>query len=139
MYLLLLVGLLAGAMSVTATLRLLNARKIYAIARRLGLQFSRPDRFVLARRVAPLLPIPGAAEVVVRDVAYATTDAGLLCVMTASFTIGTVSHRQQFHRVCAALDPGGKELRHFRMLEGKPSPEHYIKAYEQLVASAKGT
>lgn len=132
------------AIGVTWAQRLRRARRYQRLARELGLQFSRPDRFLLAPRVAGKLPVPGAAQVTVRDVAYASADtdpeggkAGrrLLCVMTASFTIGAIGRRSQVRRVCAALDVEGKSLEHFRMIDGAPSPERYQEAHRGLLAS----
>jgi len=134
-YLLIVSGILAVSLVCVAAVALLRAKRLAAVARAANLQFSRPDRFDLSRRVALRLGdrgVFGAAEVVVRDVMYATTPAGLLCVMTASFTLGTVGHRRQVRRVCAALDRPTRELEPFTLLPSDPSPATYILALAEL-------
>lgn len=138
-FLLMLLSLLAACLTITWLAKYLRASAFCAKSRELGLQFSHPDRFLLGARVARMLPVPGAAEVTVSDVAYAKIDQGLLCVMTASFTIGTVGHRRMIRRVCAALDPGGGTLKHFNMLEGKPTTELYSIALNHLKAGMSKT
>lgn len=130
-----LLSLLAAALLITWLSYFLRSRRLLAQARTLGLQFSRPDRFRLSRRVALQLPVPGAAEVIVRDVAYLKIDTGILCIMTASFTIGAVGRRRMIRRVCAALDTGNGELHHFRMLEGTPTPDLYTQGLSHLRSS----
>jgi hypothetical protein len=124
-YLLIVSGVLATALLVKTVVALVRSRRVAAVAKKAGLQYSRPDRFDLSRRVALRLAVPGAAEVAVRDVMYSTSPQGLLCVMTASFTVGTVGHRRQVRRVCVALDRNGSDLAHFQMIPGSPTPSVY--------------
>jgi hypothetical protein len=135
-YLTLSASVLGAGLALTAIVAVARSRRLLGEARRHSMQFSHPDRFDLGRRVAFKLPVPGAADVVVRDVAYATTEAGLQCVMTAAFTIGTVGRRRHLRRVCAALDVGGKELVGFQMWDGLPSPELYATAIASLRPAA---
>lgn len=151
LYLLALSTLMVAAVVTSAVIDLLRSHRFHRAARDLGLQFSRPDRFLLAPRVAVKLPVPGAAEVRVSNVAYrsikepvpstpgvpspttASAPTGLLCVMVASFTIGSVGRRKNIRRVCAALDPGGRELLAFQMLDEKPKPQTYERAFRELL------
>lgn len=131
-YLILVSGILALSLFIASFVAFLRSRRLATVAKSAGFQFSRPDRFDLSRRVALRLPVFGAAEVNVRDILYATTPQGLLCVMTASFTLGTVGHRRQFLRVCSALDLAGKDLKHFSMLPSPPTPTTYTQALTEL-------
>lgn len=136
--------LLSGSVAVTAlaistTVTLSRSRKLHAAATKLGMQFSHADRFDLAPRVAFHLPSPGASAVNVRDVAYASTDAGLLCVMTAAYTLGTVGRRRHLRQVCAALDLGGKHIDRFKLFEGPVSDLTYTQAAEHLRAAPSST
>jgi hypothetical protein len=133
-YLLMLIGALAIGLATSAAVSVLRGRALHAQATRLGLQFSHPDRFLLAARVARQLPIPGASEVSIRDVAYSKTPEGLACIMTVRFTIGTMGRRRNQRRVVAALDPGGDELLHFKMLPTPPNPQTYADAAAHLTA-----
>lgn len=132
-YLLLIAGAMALGLSMSAATSVLRGRRIHEKATKLGLLYSHPDRFLLARRVARQLPIPGTSEVTVRDVAYRKVPEGLLCIMTARFTIGTTGRRRNLRRIVAALDPGGEELVQFEMLDGEPEAELYVEAHKRLV------
>jgi hypothetical protein len=128
-YLLMLIGALAIGLATSAAVSVLRGRALHAQATRLGLQFSHPDRFLLAARVARQLPIPGASEVSIRDVAYSKTPEGLACIMTVRFTIGTMGRRRN-----QRLDPGGDELLPFKMLPTPPNPQTYADAAAHLTA-----
>lgn len=134
LYLLLLLTAIVVALASNGAASMVRASKLRVGARQLGLQFSHPDRFRLGRRVAARLPVTGAAEVSVRDVAYRRTDAGLLCVMTARFTVGAVGHRRHERRACAAFDPGNERpLEAFEMLPDKSiTADAYAHAFRKL-------
>lgn len=92
----LLVALLSGcaiALSIAMLRRARRAARLAQLARATGWMFSPTDRFQLAERVASLVPVPGAADVVVSDVLYRADLAGRSYIARVDFTVGTFSRR----------------------------------------------
>ncbi|HMO24867.1 MAG TPA: hypothetical protein PKB10_01225, partial [Tepidisphaeraceae bacterium] len=92
----LLIALLAGctgALAFALIRRTRRTTRLARLARATGWMFSPSDRFQLAERVAPLIPVPGAADVVVSDVLYRADPAGRSYIARVDFTVGTFSRR----------------------------------------------
>lgn len=155
-FLLIMAGVLAGALAMSAAVRVVRSARVARWARAEGMQFSAIDRFGLSERVAVHLPVPGAAAVHVHDVWYCRSDGEgrlsflelrrrrrwaadpslpggrLLCVMSVGYTLGTLGHRRHHRRVVAVIDDGSPVLSRFLMLPGRPSRETYRQGLAHL-------
>jgi hypothetical protein len=109
-FLLSLIALTALALALSDIARRKNSRALAALARRWEMRFLPDDRFHLAPRVAQALPVPGAADVVVKDLIYTqtaasppTTDAtALRYFFTVEYTTGVLRAKRR-HVAAATL------------------------------------
>jgi hypothetical protein len=109
-FLLALVGLTALAIALSEVARRRNSRAVAALARRWDMRFLTDDRFHLAPRVAQGLAVPGAADVVVKDLIYAPTPApttttnasALRYFFTVEYTTGVLRAKRR-HVAAATL------------------------------------
>jgi hypothetical protein len=63
------------------------------------------DRFRLAPRVAPRLPVPGAAAVRIKDLIYGLEGDQLRYIFVAEYTTGTISAQQRRESVVTFAEP----------------------------------
>jgi hypothetical protein len=85
-------------------------RELRALASQWGMQYAQADLFNLAARVAADFPIVGVADLVVRDMIYATQGDRHRYVFTAEYTLGVIErHRREARAVtfCDPRDAGG--------------------------------
>jgi hypothetical protein len=75
------------------------------LAREWHMQYSPGDVFQLAGRVAPGLPVIGAADVRVHDVIYGSEPGGYRCIFSAEYTAGVVRSRSRRRCVVSILEP----------------------------------
>jgi len=75
------------------------------LAKQWKMHFSPKDVFNLAPRLASRLPIPGAAEVRVRDMIYGNESAGHRYIFCAEFTVGVLQSKSRRHVVATVLEP----------------------------------
>jgi hypothetical protein len=75
------------------------------LAREWKMQYSPNDVFHLAGRVAPGLPVLGAADVRVHDVIYGSEPDGYRCIFSAEYTAGVVRSRSRRRCVVSILEP----------------------------------
>src|SRR4051812_8609671 len=91
---LLLLGLLLGASGLAHLVSVLGRQRrrsqLRNLAREWRMQYSPGDVFQLAGRVAPELPVLGAADVRVHDVIYGSEPDGYRCIFSAEYTAGVV-------------------------------------------------
>jgi hypothetical protein len=105
------------------------------LAREWRMQYSPSDVFHLAGRVAPALPILGAADVRVHDVIYGSEPDGYRCIFSAEYTAGVVRSRSRRRCVVSILEPRtspddlGKEWSSF---EVAPTDLRFIDQYRAL-------
>src|SRR5688572_19497852 len=97
-----LIGLTAVAAALSEMSRRRRSTAVAAVAADWQMRYLPEDRFNLAPRVAAALPIPGAADVVVRDLIYGedcpagqlsspgTPAPGLRYFFTVEYTVGVV-------------------------------------------------
>ena len=101
---------LAGATQWIARLR--QIRRLRRLAAERKMHFSPADRFRLAPRIAPLLPVPGAAAVRVVDLIYGIEQETYRYVFATEYTIGVLRTKTSVRRVatyCEPRIPGGAE------------------------------
>ena len=91
----------------TAT-RILDRRR-RAVLRRLAaswqMHYTPFDRFRLAPRVAPRLPVPGAAAVRVKDLIYGLEGDQLRYIFVAEYTTGTIAAEHRRESVVSFAEP----------------------------------
>lgn len=66
--------------------------------------FSETDTLALAARVAPSLPVPGAAEVVVHDLIYGSSGTERVYIFSAVYTQGVLGTKRRVRRVVKVLE-----------------------------------
>lgn len=107
------------------------------LAREWQMQYSPSDVFHLAGRVAPSLPVLGAADVRVHDVIYGSEPDGYRCIFSAEYTAGVVRSRSRRRCVVSILEPrntpdeAGKE---WSSLQVAPTDIRLIEQYRTLRA-----
>jgi len=87
-----------------------HKKQLRSLAGQWGMQYAQADLFNLAARVASEFPIVGVADLVIRDMIYATQGDRHRYVFTAEFTLGVIDrHRREARAVtfCDPRDTGG--------------------------------
>jgi hypothetical protein len=90
------------------------------------------DRFRLAPRVAPRLPVPGAAAVRVKDLIYGLEGDQLRYIFVAEYTTGTIAAQHRRESVVTFAEP--RERRDDSPVELLVAPEGLgvVEQYEHL-------
>jgi len=86
-------------------------QKLRDLAAQWGMQYAQADLFNLASRVASEFPIPGVADLVIRDMIYATQGDRHRYIFTTEYTLGVIDrHRREARAVtfCDPRDSGGQ-------------------------------
>ena len=95
--------------AVAAAVEFLRRRRHVAALRKLageaGMHFSAADRFRLAPRIAPRLPVPGAAAVRVLDLLYGVERQNYRYVFAAEYTTGVLRSKTGVRRVATFAEP----------------------------------
>jgi hypothetical protein len=99
-YLILLMVILLAAVTADAVVRFVRRRKLRAAAHQWGMHFAPGDRLRLARRIVGQFPVPGAANISVRDLLFRTEDNRHQYVFTVDYTVGAI--RGKVGRSCVA-------------------------------------
>src|SRR4051812_14134626 len=90
-----------AASAASALRRKARSGKIAALAAAWSMRFTAEDRFELTPRIAAQFPMPGAADVVIRDVIYRQEPAGFRYLFTVEYTTGVL--RTKRRRIGAAM------------------------------------
>ena len=93
------------AVLLDALARRRRTRELRALAAELRMNYSPRDVLRLAPRVAGRLPLPGAADVLVRDVIYRTEGDRYRYIFTAEYTFGAVRRKSRVLRVATFTEP----------------------------------
>jgi hypothetical protein len=110
-YLILLLVILFGAVTSDAIVRFARQRKLRAAARKWNMHFAPGDRLRLAKRIIGQFPVPGAANVSVRDLLFRTQDSRHQYLFTVDYTVGVIRGKVGRSRVAGFTEPvsrGGK-------------------------------
>lgn len=78
-----------------AIVRRRRSGRLAALAAQWGMLYAADDRFNLTAPAVARLPVPGAADVVVRDIVYRVTSDGFLFLFTIEYTAGVLRARQR--------------------------------------------
>lgn len=95
---------LAAAIS-QGLLRLVYTKPIRKLAREWGMHYSSKDRLRLSDRVAERLPFPGAADVRVMDLLYATESGRHRYLFTAEYGRGVIGPKTRVRRAVGLNEP----------------------------------
>jgi len=82
-----------------------HKKQLRALASQWGMQYAQADLFNLAARVAGQFPIPGVADLLVRDMIYATQGDRHRYVFTAEYTLGVIDRQRREERAVTFCDP----------------------------------
>ncbi len=110
-----------------------RATRFRGVAREMKVRYSPVDRFNIAPRIAPGLPDPGAADVLVRDLMYRTTQRDHDYVFTVIYTVGSIGGTRRKQRVAAASEPHGRSCDSFGDLRFADASLSVRAQYESLV------
>lgn len=140
-FLILLIAITGVAAIVARSMRQRGARRIEELARGWNLRFAPEDRFHLSLQVASLIPIPGAADVVVRDIIYRQDSGCYWYLFTVEYTVGVLRTK---HGRCAAgvltesrTCPTGQAYSPVTLgSRDLPLEDQYTALHEQFFASA---
>jgi hypothetical protein len=104
-YLILLLVILFGAVTADAIVRFLRQKKLRAAARKWKMHYAPGDRLRLARRIVSQFPVPGAANISVRDLLFRTEDSRHQYLFTVDFTVGVIRGKVGRSRVAGFTEP----------------------------------
>jgi hypothetical protein len=82
-----------------------HKRRVRAIAAEWGMRYAQADLFRLASRVVGRLPVPGAADIRVLDVVYATQGECFRYVFTVEYTRGVTDYHRREARAVTFVEP----------------------------------
>jgi hypothetical protein len=92
----LLIAITAAAAVVASSARKARSNRLAKLAAEWSMKFAEDDRFVLGPRVAVALPVPGAADVLVRDLVYAQeAGAAYRYFFTVEYTTGVLRTKRR--------------------------------------------
>ena len=120
---------------VSVAARMIERRR-RGVLRRLAsawqMHYTPSDRFRLAPRVAPRLPVPGAAAVRVKDLIYGLEEDQLRYIFVAEYTTGTIAAEHRRESVVTFAEP--RERRDDSPVEllVAPSGLGVVEQYEHL-------
>lgn len=135
-------GMLLTVTAITLAAALINSilrqrreREIAALAKSWRMHYSPHDVFNLASKVAPHLPLCGAADVRVRDLIYGSEQSGHRYYFSAEFTVGVVRSKARRRCVMTVLEsPGRSDTAQWREV-GVASPDLLLaEQYQSLRA-----
>jgi hypothetical protein len=95
----------ATAAGVQFLLRRRHIARLRALAQQRHMHFSPDDRFRLTGRIVPLLPVPGAAAVRVRDLVYGVEGQTQRYVFCTEYTTGVLRTKTGIRRVARFSEP----------------------------------
>jgi len=104
-FLLLASGVTAIAAGVNYVLRQRQLRALRELAAAWNMHFSPTDRFRLAARIVPRLPVPGAAAVRVTDLLYAIEREQYRYIFLTEYTVGVLRTKHGLQRVATFCEP----------------------------------
>jgi hypothetical protein len=113
--LLLLLAITAAAFAADTFLRKRRSTRLAAMAAQWQMRFTAQDPFQLTPRIAAHFPIPGAADVVVRDLVYGQEDAAgrFRYFFTIEYTLGVLRTKRRRVAVGTLLEAGRPETNPF--------------------------
>jgi len=121
-YLSLVLVVLAGVIGQAAVRGQICRRRLLALAQQWNMHFAPGDRLRLSKRVTGSFPIPGAANIRVRDLFYRTEESLHQYLFTIDYTVGAI--RGKVGRSCVAG---------FQEPVSRAGPSHHRSSSPELV------
>src|SRR3954471_9811864 len=100
-----LLGVTAFVWTLHRITRHAHKKQLRSLASQWGMQYAQADLFNLAARVAAEFPIVGVADLVVRDLIYATQGDRHRYIFTTEYTIGVIPSQRREARAVTFCDP----------------------------------
>jgi len=120
-----------AAAGASALRRKARSARLAALAAGWSMRFTPQDRFQLTPRVATRFPIPGAADVVVRDLIYRQEEGGFRYLFTVDYTTGVLRTKRR-HRGAGMVVETGQGADAFSAVILAPSELALHAQYEWL-------
>ena len=144
LYLIVIMAVFAGVIGQGAVRSRHCRNRLRALAHEWNMHFAPGDRLRLAQRVAGHFPVPGAANIRVRDLFFRTDESRHQYLFTVDYTVGVI--RGKVGRSCVAgfQEPVSHHLHHSSSLS---SPELVIEplggtavdeAYKRVMSKLNG-
>jgi hypothetical protein len=132
--LLLLVLLTAVAVLTSAMMRKAASARVAALAASWKMRFTPVDRFQLTRNIATHFPIPGAADVVIRDLVYGedASAAGLRYFFTIEYTLGILRTKRRRVSAGTLIEAPGTDADRLSAITLAPAKLPLLEQYEWL-------
>lgn len=111
-FLALLIAVTLGARLADWTLRRRRARSLRRLAIQRGMNYTPADSLEVTSEIARRFPIPGAANLRIRDLIYGVEGDRHLYVFTAEYTSGVVRTKRRVLRVGTFSEPRNRTRRH---------------------------
>ena len=107
--------------------------KLQALADELQMHFSADDRFRISSRIAPRLPVAGAAAVRVFDLLYGVEEANYRYIFRTEYTLGVLRSKVSVQGVATFSEPRDRSARMSEIqLEWAPRELGLIEQYRAL-------
>lgn len=91
--------------------RIARSHKLQELARSWKMRYTPDDRFALTERITPRLPVPGAADVVVRDIVFDQLTGGCFrYLFTVEYTTGVLRTKRRRVSVASVAEGGCAQL-----------------------------
>jgi len=132
--LLLLLAITAAAFIADAFMRKRRATRLAAMAAQWQMRFTAEDPFQLTPRIAAHFPIPGAADVVVRDLVYGQEDTAgrFRYFFTIEYTLGVLRTKRRRVAVGMLVEAGRPETNPFSGVTLAPAELSLADQYQWL-------
>jgi len=138
LFLVIVLGLTAGAASAHFARRRRRGQQVRDLASKSNMHYCISDRFDLAGRVAPGLDCPGAANIHLSDLVYGVKDDRFRYIFTAEYTRGALRIKRRPRRVFLVTEPKSRAVRDGRLQITPGNPElGLIQQYRELINPTK--
>jgi hypothetical protein len=106
-FLLIVAAITIAAAALDLILAARHRRRLRALASQWRMHYTPDDRFQLTSRISARLPMPGAADVHVTDVIYASEGDNYRYFFTVTYTSGVLRRKTDHHSVCRVIETKG--------------------------------
>jgi len=114
-----------------------RSERMRALALKFHMRYVPVDRFHIAPRIAIDIPVPGAADVRVRDLMYRTDDTAYTYVFSVEYATGTIDGVRRNCVVARAVEPAGRSCDRFTGVRFSDTPKRSLtEQYEALMSIA---
>jgi hypothetical protein len=138
MFLILVIAISAGAFAWNWLQSRQREKSLEELARQWQMHYSSRDVFNLAPRIASRMPVPGAADVRVRDLIYGNEQAGHRYIFCAHFSVGVIRSKSRREMVMTLLEPKDRnDASIWASLRFAPEDLPLVQQYEAMKKNAE--